>query len=50
MYFGEMALSLADKLGLHPSILACLRKNSSSNLPKWVPLGPMDGNEDTSLS
>ena len=40
-------LSLAVKLCLHPSTLACLSIHSS-NLPKYVPLGPMYGNENNS--
>jgi hypothetical protein len=43
-----LALSLAWKLGLDPSTLAGLN-SSSSNLPKWVPIGPMDSHEDASL-
>ncbi len=51
MYCGEMDskfLSLAEKLDLHPSILAPL-SGSSSILQTYVPIGPMDSNEDTSL-
>jgi hypothetical protein len=40
--------SLAYKLGLHLYTFADL-SNISSSLPKLVPLGPMDGNEDTCL-
>jgi hypothetical protein len=46
MHCGEMEikyLSLAWKLGLHPSTLAHLATISSSSLPKYVPLGPMQG-------
>jgi hypothetical protein len=47
MYFGEMEskyLSLAWKLGLHPSTLAQL-SNSYSNLPKWVTLARTNGQQ-----
>jgi hypothetical protein len=43
MYCGEIEskhVSLASKLGLHPSTLAFL-SSSSINLPKKVTLGPM---------
>jgi hypothetical protein len=46
VYYGEMESSghgLAEKLGLRPSTLAHL-SSSSSNLPKWVPIGQMDSN------
>jgi hypothetical protein len=45
MYYGQMEfslLSLAWKLGLHPSSLARLTTITSS-LQKWVPLGPLHG-------
>jgi hypothetical protein len=43
-----LPLSLVWKLGLHPSTLVCMNC-SSSNLPKWVPMGPMDSHEGASL-
>jgi hypothetical protein len=51
MYHGEIEIkniSLAWKLGLHPSTLYHL-SSSSSNLPKKEILGPMYGHEDISL-
>ena len=42
------ALSVALKLGWHPSTLAHL-DDSSSTLPEWIPLLPMDGNKGTSM-
>jgi hypothetical protein len=48
MYFGEIAntyLSLAWKLGLHSSTLACL-SSITSNLSKQVPIGPLKYLED----
>jgi hypothetical protein len=51
MYYGQMdlsLLSLAWKLGLHPSSLAPL-SSISSNFQKWVPLGPLNHLEDYNL-
>jgi hypothetical protein len=43
-----LLLSLAWKLGLHPSTLAHLT-SSSSNLPKGVPIVPNNSHVDTFL-
>jgi hypothetical protein len=51
MYLGQNAmvpLSFAWKLGLHLVTLACLAGISSS-FPKKALLGPMYGNDSTSL-
>ena len=51
MYGGEIDnkyISLAWKLGLHPSTLACL-SSISSTFEKWVPNGPLYHLEDYNL-
>jgi hypothetical protein len=49
MYGGEIDntyISLAWKLGLHPTILAGLSSTITSNLKKWVPNWPLHHQED----